>query len=64
MRWSCIQRQALTLLGLLALWGLNSVHAAPLRVVTLSNDSTEAVLALGYLTGPEFDETVRPEKMV
>ena len=24
----------------------------------------EAVLALGYLTGPEFDETVRPEKMV
>lgn len=47
MRWSCIPRQALTLLGLLALWGLNSVHAAPLRVVTLSNDSTEAVLALG-----------------
>ena len=24
----------------------------------------EAVLALGLLTGPEFDETVRPEKMV
>ena len=24
----------------------------------------EAVLVLGYLTGPEFDETVRPEKMV
>ena len=24
----------------------------------------EAVLALGYLTGPEFDDTVRPEKMV
>ena len=26
--------------------------------------SGKSSLALGYLTGPEFDETVRPEKMV
>ena len=44
----------------------NAMAAAACAKKALHDGTTlkEAVLALGYLTGPEFDETVRPEKMV